>query len=399
MRRHHLALVGALVLALVPGCSALGPATSAQGAGAKAVAAAGVAPAQPAASIAVSPQDGTTKVRPDNPVTVTASGGTLRQVTVTDDEGASIEGDLAADQASWTSSGPLSLKATYTVQASATNADGQPTEVTSTLQTLTPTDSADYFLLPSGNGEVGVGMPVVVQFAGLVDEDKQDDIEKLVSVTTSPHVDGAWGWLDARQLIWRPAEYWAPGTHVSVAADIAGIETRPGIWTTRNASTTFRVGSAMISTVDVKAHTMTVRRGGQVIRTIPVTTGKKGFETRRGTKVIISRESSRQMDAETTGLSKSDPEYYNVKVKYAMRLTWSGEFLHSAPWSVGSQGRDNVSHGCTGMSPANAKWLFDQSKMGDVVTYVGSGRGLESYNGYTMWNMPLAEWAKQSALV
>ena len=133
MRRHHLALVGALVLALVPGCSALGPATSAQGAGAKAVAASGAAPAQPAASIAVSPQDGTTKVRPDNPVTVTASGGTLRQVTVTDDEGASIEGDLAADQASWTSSGPLSLKATYTVQASATNADGQPTEVTSKI--------------------------------------------------------------------------------------------------------------------------------------------------------------------------------------------------------------------------------------------------------------------------
>ena len=399
IRRHHVALVSALVLALVPGCSALAPATSAQGAGAKAVAASGTVAAPPAATIAVSPADGTTKVRPDSPVMVTASGGTLGQVTLTDDEGASIKGDLAADQASWTSSGPLSLKATYTVQASATNADGHPTEVTSTLQTLTPTDSADYFLLPSGNGEVGVGMPVVVQFAGLVDEDKQDDIERLVSVTTSPQVDGAWGWLDARQLIWRPAEYWAPGTQVSVAADIAGVEIRPGIWTIRNASTTFRVGSTMISTVDVKAHTMTVRRGGKVIRTIPVTTGKKGFETRRGTKVIISRESSRQMDAETTGLSKSDPEYYNVEVKYAMRLTWSGEFIHSAPWSVGSQGRDNVSHGCTGMSPANAKWLFDQSKMGDLVTYVGASRGLEPYNGYTMWNMPLTEWAKQSALV
>lgn len=397
IRRHHVALVGALALAVVPGCSA--PAPSAQAVGAKAVAAADAAPAQPAASITVSPQDGTTKVRPDNPVTVTVSGGTLGQVTVTDDEGALIEGDLADDQASWTSSGPLSLKATYTVRASAINAAGQLTEVTSSLQTLTPTDSADYFLLPSGNGEVGVGMPVVVQFAGLVDEDKQDDIEKLVSVTTSPQVDGAWGWLDARQLIWRPAEYWAPGTKVSVTADIAGVETRPGIWTTRNASTTFSVGSAMISTVDVKAHTMTVRRGGKIIRTIPVTTGKKGFETRRGTKVIISRESSRQMDAETTGLSKSDPEYYNVKVKYAMRLTWSGEFIHSAPWSVGSQGRDNVSHGCTGLSPANAKWLFDQSKMGDVVTYVGASRGLEPYNGYTMWNISLAEWAKQSALV
>ena len=310
----------------------------------------------PAATIAVSPEDGTTKVRPDTPITVTASGGTLGQVKVTDADGVAVEGAVSPDQASWTSSGPLSLKATYTVQASATNAEGQPTELSSTLETVRPKDSADYYLLPSGNGPVGVGMPVVVQFAGLVDKDKQDDIEKLVSVTTSPKVDGAWGWLDARQLIWRPATYWTPGTKVSVKADIAGIETRPGIWTTRGASNTFSVGSSMISTVDVAAHTMTVRRGGSVIRTIPVTTGKKGFETRRGIKVVISRESSRQMDAETTGLAKSDPEYYNVKVKYAMRLTWSGEFVHAAPWSVGSQGRDNVSHGCTGISPA-IRWI------------------------------------------
>jgi len=400
-RRQPVALAGtalALVLALVSGCAALTPATSAQGAGTSGGSGSSTAPVLAAAAIAVSPEDGTTKVRPDTPITVTASGGTLGQVTVTDADGVAVEGAVSPDQASWTSSGPLSLTSTYTVRASATNAEGRPTEVTSTLDTVKPKDSADYYLLPSGNGRVGVGMPVVVQFAGLVDKDKQDDIEKLVSVTTSPKVDGAWGWLDARQLIWRPARYWTPGTKVSVKADIAGIETRPGIWTTRSASNTFSVGSSMISTVDVAAHTMTVRRGGSVIRTIAVTTGKKGFETRRGTKVIISRESSRQMDAETTGLAKSDPEYYNVKVQYAMRLTWSGEFVHSAPWSVGSQGRDNVSHGCTGMSPANAKWLFEQSKMGDVVTYVGSSRGLESYNGYTMWNMSLAQWAKHSAL-
>ena len=403
IRRQPAALAGpalVLALALVSGCSAPALATAAQGGGANAGAGSRTSaqPTVPAATIAVSPDDGTTKVRPDTPITVTASGGTLGEVTVTDGDGDTVDGDRSPDQASWTSSGPLSLKATYTVQASATNAAGQATEVTSTLDTVIPKDSADYYLLPSGNGQVGVGMPVVVQFAGLVDEDKQDDIEKLVSVSTSPSVDGAWGWLDARQLIWRPADYWAPGTTVRVKADIAGIETRPGIWTTRNASNTFSVGSSLISTVDVKAHTMTVRRGGSVIRTIPVTTGKKGFETRRGTKVIISRESSRQMDAETTGLAKTDPEYYNVNVKYAMRLTWSGEFVHAAPGSVGSQGRDNVSHGCTGISPVNAKWLFDQSKIGDVVTYVGSPRGLESYNGYTMWNMSLAAWAKHSAL-
>jgi lipoprotein-anchoring transpeptidase ErfK/SrfK len=98
------------------------------------------------------------------------------------------------------------------------------------------------------------------------------------------------------------------------------------------------------------------------------------------------------MDAATTGTDPNDPEYYNIKVKYAMRLTYSGEFLHQAEWSVGSQGRANVSHGCTGMSPTNAKWLFDRSKMGDVVVYQGSSRPLEWGNGYTAWDMSYSRW-------
>ncbi|MEO7745276.1 MAG: Ig-like domain-containing protein, partial [Actinomycetota bacterium] len=391
----------ALLGSLVSGCSAVTPSAAAEGAARPAAGAASSSSStstMPPAQIAVTPADGTTGVRPDAPVRVTASGGPLTDVAVVDGDGDALDGELAADKATWTSSGPLTASQTYTVTATATNAAGAPATVTSTLGTLKPKDSADYYLLPSGSGQVGVGMPVVVQFLGLVDADKQAAIEKHVSVTTSPAVKGAWGWLDARQLIWRPATYWAPGTKVKVTADIAGIETRAGIWTKRNASTSFSIGSATISTVDVAAHTLTVRRNGAVLRTIPVTTGKKGYETRSGVKVVISRESSRQMDAETTGLAKTDPDYYNVNVKYAMRLTWSGEFLHAAPWSVGSQGRANVSHGCTGMSTANAKWLFESTKMGDVVKYVNSRRPLESYNGYTMWNMSLAQWATHSAL-
>ncbi len=390
-----------LVASLVSGCSAVTPSAAADGTAGPAAGARSSSSStstMPPAQIVVSPADGSTGVRPDAPVRVSASGGPLTDVAVEDADGQALKGALSDDKATWTSSAPLTATTTYTVTATATNAEGSPSTVTSTLGTLKPKDSADYYLLPSGSGQVGVGMPVVVQFLGLVDADKQAAIEEHVSVTTSPSVKGAWGWLDARQLVWRPASYWAPGTTVKVTADIAGTETRPGIWTKRNASTSFRIGSAMISTVDVAAHTLTVRRNGAVLRTIPVTTGKKGFETRNGVKVVISRETSRQMDAETTGLAKTDPDYYNVKVQYAMRLTWSGEFLHAAPWSVGSQGRANVSHGCTGMSTANAKWLFESSKMGDVVKYVNSGRPLESYNGYTMWNMSLAQWAKHSAL-
>ena len=359
----------------------------------------GASPTTPAAQVSVSPQPGSRSIRPDEPVTVSVDGGRLTAVTLTDAKGREVEGAFAADQARWSSTEPLSPRTKYTVRAVATNAAQQETRTTAQLRTLTPDVTANYHLLPSGATEVGVGMPVVVQFDGLVDQSRRAAIERRMSVTTSPKVKGAWGWLDARQLVWRPASYWKSGTQVKVKADIGGLQTRKGAWTSRDASTTFRVGSAMVSTVDIQKHTLTVRRNGKVLRVVPVTTGKDGFATRNGVKVIISRESSRQMDAETTGLKKSDPEYYNVKVKYAMRVTWSGEFLHAAPWSVGSQGRANVSHGCTGMSTANAKWLFERSKMGDVVRFVGSKRPLESYNGYTMWNMSLASWARQSALV
>ncbi|MGL5859448.1 MAG: Ig-like domain-containing protein [Angustibacter sp.] len=350
------------------------------------------------AQIAITPDDGTTRVRPDRPVRVTVIGGSIRRVRLIGGQ-ESIPGELDAARATWTSSQNLKPGTRYQVRADAVNPAGLTATSVSTLTTMTAPDTATYDLLPSDGGTVGVGMPVALQFVSAVDEDRQDDIERRVSITTSPRVDGAWGWLDGRQLVWRPSSFWQPGTRVSVRADIAGVETQPGLWTDRNATSSFTIGPAMVSTVDVQRHTMTVRRDGEVLRTIPVTTGKAGFLTREGIKVILSREESRQMDAETTGIAKDDPEYYNIDVKYAMRLTWSGEFVHAAPWSVGSQGRDNVSHGCTGMSTENARWLFGTSRQGDVVRYINSPRSLENSNGYTMWNMSLADWAERSALV
>jgi lipoprotein-anchoring transpeptidase ErfK/SrfK len=356
--------------------------------------------AAPRPVLSVTPADNATKVRPDERVVVRVSGGTVDDVVLRSGDGEPVAGELSDDGTTWTSTENLRTKKRYTLAATARDAHGTTTTQTASFRTLTPKDSADYFLVPSGSGPVGVGMPVVVQFAGLVDEDKRDDIEKKVSVSAQPHVEGAWGWLDARQLIWRPAHYWQPGTKVTVKADIGGIETRDGVWTSRSATNTFTVGAAMVSTVDTRTHRMTVRKNGKVLRVLKVSTGRPGSETetRNGIKVILSRESQHTMDSATVGIPKGDKGYYRIDTKWAMRLTWSGEFLHSAPWSVGSQGNANVSHGCTNLSPADAKWLFDRSRLGDVVTFTGSSRTLEDYNGYTMWNMSLAQWAKRSAL-
>ena len=165
-----------------------------------------------------------------------------------------------------------------------------------------------------------------------------------------------------------------------------------------NRTVKFRTGSSMISVVDVDRHTLTVWRNGKKARVIPVSTGKDGFQTRNGTKVILEKHTLKIMDASTIGISQSDPEYYRLEVPYAMRVTWSGEFLHAAPWSNGGQGRDNVSHGCVGMSMSNAIWLFDQShrrrrRQGD-----GSPRTLEPGNGYTDWNVSWSDWLAGSAL-
>jgi lipoprotein-anchoring transpeptidase ErfK/SrfK len=352
------------------------------------------------ATITITPADATTQVRPDEPVTVTVTGGTLGDVVLKTGDSDPVEGEYSADRSSWTSTQNLRAKKSYSLAATAQNADGASTTETASFRTVTPKDTADYFFVPAGSGPVGVGMPVVIQFAGLVDKDKQDDVERKVSVTSVPHMDGAWGWLDARQLIWRPAHYWEPGTKVTVKADIGGIETRAGVWTSRSAENTFTIGDAMVSTVNTKTHRMTVTKNGKVLRTLKVSTGRPGSETetRGGIKVILSRESEHTMDSATVGIKKGDPGYYRIDTKWAMRLTWSGEFLHSAPWSVGSQGNANVSHGCTNLAPSDAKWLFDHSHVGDIVKFTGSSRKLEEYNGYTMWNMSLAQWAKHSAL-
>jgi lipoprotein-anchoring transpeptidase ErfK/SrfK len=351
------------------------------------------APATPAATVKVTPADGAGAVRPDRAVEVEARDGTLAAVDVTTKSGKAVAGSLSADQRSWRSTDVLAPGTKYRVAVRSAAQNGGTAESSSSFTTLSPKKTASVSIQPRDGWTVGVGMPVIIDFSRSVKTKNRDDVEKGLKVSTADDVEGAWRWFSSTQVQWRPRKYWPAHTEVKVTADLSSVEVAPGIWgSAQRRNERFTVGSSMVSTVDVRKHTMTVRKDGEVLRVIPVTTGKPGFASRNGTKVIMSRETSRQMDAATTGTDPNDPEYYNITVKYAMRLTYSGEFLHQAEWSVGSQGRANVSHGCTGMSPTNAKWLFDRSKMGDVVVYQGSSRPLEWGNGYTAWDMSYSRW-------
>ena len=356
-------------------------------------------PSATPAEVVVTPADDAAGVLPSKRVTVAARTGALRSVTVKDADGGSVAGGKSGARG-WASTQPLRPDTAYTVTVEATGPDGAPTTVTSAFRTLKPKVTATYGILNAGM-TVGVGMPVSIQFdSAVTSEAMRAEVEKRVSVKTVPQTRGAWGWLDNRQLMWRPAEYWTPGTKVTVNAPLTGVQTGPDKWVANDDQASFTIGSSMVSTVDMKAHTMTVRRGGQVVKVIPVSTGKPGplTETRYGTKVIIRKEGEVTMDSTTVGIKKGDPDYYKIKTQWNLRVTWTGEYLHSAPWSVGAQGSANVSHGCVNMAPANAKWMFENSKVGDIVTFTGSSRRFQPHEGIGVWMYDFAGWKAQSAL-
>lgn len=53
-------------------------------------------------------------------------------------------------------------------------------------------------------------------------------------------------------------------------------------------------------------------------------------------------------------------------------MSYGNIYVQSAPWSVGSQGRTNVSHGCLNVSPSNAAWFYDNTKRGDILEIVNT---------------------------
>jgi len=335
----------------------------------------------------------------DTLVRVTAANATLQRVSVRAQGGAALPGGLAKNAASWAAQERLEPGTTYHVSAFAKDEGGATQRLQRTFHTVPLSlDQQTYPSIAPIDGEtVGVGMPVIVQFD--VPVTNRAEIEKHLSVQTSPKQPGTWHWISDYEVHWRPRTYWKPGSNVTVNADVNGVNAGSGIYGQEDRSTSFHVGDAVFMKIHVARHEMRVFDNGRLLRTIPVTGGKPGFTTRSGIKVIIEKFRHKRMDAATTGISPNSPEYYNISnVEYAQRVTYSGEFLHAAPWSVGDQGSANVSHGCVGMSTSNAAWLYSLTKRGDVVDVTGTDRSMEPDNGYGDWNVPWTQYKAASAL-
>jgi lipoprotein-anchoring transpeptidase ErfK/SrfK len=354
----------------------------------------------PLATVSTNVADGASDVKVSTPVTVQVSDGTLDDVKfkVRHHKGA-LDGSFNADRTQWTADELLEPATDYVVKAKASNADGQVVRQKTKFATqdLTLDEQTYASLTPLEHETVGVGMPVIVKFDIPVHHEAA--FEKRMTVTSDPPMVGSWNWLSSQEAHWRPKTYWQPGTKVHVDIDVNGVNAGRGVYGQESRSIDFKVGRSIIMKPNLKSDEMRVLINGKLARTIPITGGKSGFDTRSGTKLIIEKFEVKRMDAATVGIQPGDPEYYDIPdVQYAQRVTYSGEFLHAAPWSVYAQGSFNVSHGCVGMSTDNAAWLFSITHRGDPVETSGTDRGMEPGNGWTDWNMSFKQYKAGSAL-
>jgi lipoprotein-anchoring transpeptidase ErfK/SrfK len=386
---------GLLALALLAACSAGGPAENEPEM--LAMAAGGAR----AASVSFSPQDKAVGVPTDQPVVVAVHGGRLKSVRVNGGKSGSLPGMLSSDGTRWRSTATARPGARYTVTAVLVDAGGKESEATSTFSTAKAKETFDIETITPNKDDtgltVGVGMPVMITFDKPVTD--RVAIERNLTVRSSKPVEGAWHWFDNRHVDFRPQKFWPAHTKVRVEARMAGVRGGPGLYGKRDVTLNFKIGRSQITKGSTDDHVLVVRRDGKKIRTMPMSAGQGGqwkYYTTSGIHLAMSREPSTVMTS--PGIGPGQPGYYQLTVYNTVRISNSGEYVHSAPWSVGSQGNSNVSHGCVNISPANAAWFIKNTLIGDPIIITGSPRKLEPMNGWGHWQENWREWLRWSTL-
>ncbi|ONH32018.1 L,D-transpeptidase [Pseudofrankia asymbiotica] len=392
-------LVAALLAVVLTACSGSG------GGGEPPAAAASRTP--PAASIKITPTDGASGIAVTDKVVVTANAP-LGDVTIAraasesqKTDAGTLPGEYSADRRTWTSASGLFADSQYQVTASTTATSGVTGTVTShaAFTTGVPAKPFKVSWEPVDGQTVGVGTPVVLTFSGPTAD--RAAVQRHLSIVTNPPLEGSWSWASDRVVRWRPKEYYPSGTKVHVEANLAGFEAGNGLVGVKDRAMDFTIGAEQISHVDIAAHTMKVYKDGQLVRTMPISGGKGGKRTlltMDGPHNVLGKTQNLIMDSATVGIPVGDPDYYREEVQWNVQITSGGQYVHSAPWSVGDQGRVNVSHGCVNAAPEDAQWFYGFSQVGDIVDVANSGRAPEVDQLGNDWSIPWATWTAGSAL-
>lgn len=368
----------------------------------------GAAPGQPTVASAVRPvvsitPDGTTpldptQLNPVQPIVVTVAQGTAKHVSVKSGDGRSVAGNLDSGGTTWTSTGQLDYATTYAVGVDTVDPTGAAGHQDLTVSTLDPKAQAyPSFIPPPGQTTVGVGQPIVVRFNHPVKD--RVAAQKALSVTSSPVQTGSWYWLSSTEVHYRPQTYWAAGSTLTLKADMFGVDLGSGTFGETDRTETIHIHDAWVAKADGASEQMQIFDNGALVKTMPISLGSPGHPSHIGPHVISDKQPTITMDSCTYGVCQGQPGYYKEQVNLDERISDDGEFVHSAPWSVGSQGGQNVSHGCVNLSPANAQWFFDHFGIGDVVEIANSGGPqLAIGDTYGDWELTWAQWQKGSAL-
>ncbi|GAB2824784.1 L,D-transpeptidase LdtMt5 [Lentzea nigeriaca] len=343
------------------------------------------------AALTVTPASGE-GISPAGPFQVGVTGGALTAVALTNAEGKPVKGDLTADR--WVATEDLGYDKVYTWSGSAKGEDGAEVPVSGSFRTLKPQRLTSASMNVGDHETYGVAMPIKVTFSSPV-QDKAS-VQKSMTVTTSTPTEGAWAWLSDTEAHWRPREYWKPNTEVSVDANVYGVPFGGGAYGAEDVHVQFKIADrALVVKADTKSHRFVIYRDGVQLYDFPASYGKESVRdrvTRSGTHVVMQKEAKRTMTNQKFG-------YENVPVTWAVLISDNGEFVHEYANSVPQQGRENVSHGCANLSPANAKTFFDLTMIGDPVEVLNSSVHLseEPQFAYHDWALDWATWTSKSA--
>jgi len=339
----------------------------------------------------ISPASGTKNADPAAGITVSADGGTVSAVTVKTAGDVPVTGALNAGKTAWHSTYALPTGQSYTVTATGTDRAGRAVTATSSFTTLTPSNVFRTEIYEGAGATYGVGMPIMLSFDHPITN--KAAVERALTLTTSNPVVGAWYWDGDEQLDFRPRDYWPANTTVSFSSHLDGVEGAPGVYGTHDLTQTFNIGQSLIAVANTSTHQTQIYVGGKLTYDWPISTGRATMPTPDGTYLTVNKGNPVRM----IGGTKGTASYYNELVNWAVRFTWSGDYYHSAPWSVVDQGVTNVSHGCVNLPPEDAQIYYNMAIPGDPITITSSPKAGDWDNGWTEWFLSWSQYLAGSS--
>ncbi|ALO95787.1 MULTISPECIES: L,D-transpeptidase [Streptomyces] len=360
------------------------------------------------AQITITPKDGSNNASINNSAAVTVRKGTLTAVTMTSQDGKTVDGRLSADKTSWKPSVQLERSTTYRLAAEAKDSDGRIAHENASFTTVSPANSFIGTFTPDDGATVGVGMPVSINFDKAITN--KAAVQKGITVSSSSGQEVACHWFNANRMDCRPEEYWKEGSTVTLKLALDGVQGASGVYGVQQKTVTFHIGRNQVSYVDAQTKQMKITQDGKVVKTIPISAGSPENKTYEGQMVVSEKFKETRMNGATVGFTDDDGKgEYDIKdVPHAMRLTNSGTFIHGNYWGAPSVfGNVNTSHGCVGLQDkkgANdpstpAAWFYSHTLIGDVVVVQHTGdKTVSPDNGLNGWNMDWAQWKAGSAV-